>query len=138
MALAETCALRSPDAQTKVGAVLVNNSSGAVIATGYNGFVRGAPDQLLPNTRPDKYMYIIHAEQNLICNSARHGISTNDTTLVCTHSPCTHCIRLIYNSGINCVIFKHKRPDFDLSLSAPDFQITFTQNSSGFFIINFV
>ena len=72
---AEQAAKKSPDAETKVGAVLVNNKTGAVIAMGFNGFIRGACDILLPKTRPDKYVYMVHGEVNLIANCARHGIS---------------------------------------------------------------
>ena len=49
MAMADVAARRSHDAETQVGSVLVKADSGAVIATGCNGFVRGAPDRLLPN-----------------------------------------------------------------------------------------
>src|SRR5574343_596422 len=106
MDIAEAVAQRSHDAETKVGAVLINNTSGAIIATGYNGFVRGADDSVLPNTRPAKYEYIVHAEQNLICNSARHGISMNNCSLVCTLSPCKLCMRMLLNCGITKVIAK--------------------------------
>ena len=83
---------QSPDEQTKVGAVLVKNSTNAVVATGFNGYVREAPDKDLPKTRPEKYEYMIHSEANMIYNCARHGISMDDTTLVCTHSPCKNCM----------------------------------------------
>lgn len=43
MEIAESIAKRSHDSETKVGAVLVSNKSGAMLATGFNGFVRGAP-----------------------------------------------------------------------------------------------
>src|SRR6478609_3085277 len=100
METAEVCAKRSHDAETKVGAVLVNNISGAIMATGFNGFVRGAPDSILPTTRPDKYEYIVHAETNLITNCARHGISMDNCMLVCTLSPCKSCMRMLINAGV--------------------------------------
>lgn len=113
MQIAEVCANRSHDAETKVGAVLVNNESGAIVATGYNGFVRGAPDDQLPNTRPDKYEYILHAEQNLIANCARHGFSMKNCTLYCTLSPCKLCMRMLLNCGITQVVAKELYKDFD-------------------------
>ena len=121
--MAKTTALRSKDAETKVGAILVNNITGAVIATGYNGFVRGAPDHLLPTTRPDKYDYIVHAEQNLICNCARHGISMNDCTLVSTLSPCVKCMRLLWQCGIKKIICRDLYRDMSDILEMKDIKV---------------
>lgn len=119
---------RSHDAETQVGAVLVNNDSGAIIATGCNGFARGADETKLPNTRPDKYKYIIHAEQNLVANCARHGISMNDCTLVCTLSPCVNCMRLIFQCGITKVIVRELYKDFDDLMKMEDIKITLVVN----------
>ena len=58
---------RSPDIQTKCGCVIVNKNN-QVIGQGYNGFPRGLKDDELPNTRPDKYPWMIHAEVNSILN----------------------------------------------------------------------
>src|SRR5258708_4938896 len=104
MDMAEVVSMRSHDAETKVGAVLVNNKSGAILATGFNGFVRGACDSELPTTRPQKYEFILHAETNLMANCARHGISMEDCTLISTLSPCKQCMRLMINCGITMVI----------------------------------
>ncbi len=93
---AEVAAENSPDAETKVGAVLISYKTGSVISEGYNGFVRGADDDTIPKTRPDKYEYVIHSEANLICNAARNGVRTDDCFVVQTHSPCVQCARLLY------------------------------------------
>lgn len=119
-----TAAKRSHDSETKVGAVLVNNASGAIIATGFNGFVRGAPDMVLPTTRPEKYEYIVHAEENLIANCARHGISMDNCTVYCTLSPCKKCMRLLYNCGITKVIVKDLYKDFNEIREMKDVDIT--------------
>lgn len=138
MDIALTIAERSHDAQTKVGAVLVNNTSGAIIATGYNGFVRGADDAKLPTTRPEKYEYIVHAEQNLICNSAKHGISMNNCSLICTLSPCKLCMRMLLNCGITKVIAKDLYKDFNEILKMQDIKVEVTQEEeSGFFHISY-
>ena len=42
----------------------------------------------------------IHAEQNAICQAARHGISLDNTTLYCTMEPCRVCAMLIISVGI--------------------------------------
>ena len=137
MDIAEAVAQRSHDAETKVGAVLVNNTSGAIIATGYNGFVRGADDSVLPNTRPAKYEYIVHAEQNLICNSARHGISMNNCSLVCTLSPCKLCMRMLLNCGITKVIAKELYKDFNDILQMQDIKVDVQKEEDGFFHISY-
>lgn len=127
MKQAESVAERSHDIETKVGAILVKNDSGAVVAQGYNGFVRGADDKTLPKTRPEKYPYMVHAEQNLIANCARHGISMDNTTLVITLSPCTSCMRLMYQSGITKVICKTLYRDVDKILEMKDLNIEIKQ-----------
>lgn len=106
IAMAEIAASASPDAETKVGSILVSKKTGSVVSTGFNGFVRGANDDVIPKTRPEKYEYVIHAESNLICNAARNGVTTDDCFIVQTHSPCVHCARLLYQCGITTVFYK--------------------------------
>lgn len=126
LGVAEAVARFSKDQETKVGALLVDPYDGAIVASGYNGFVRNAPDEKLPKIRPDKYPYMIHAEVNLLINCANHGISTRDKILVCTHSPCKSCARLIQNAGIRTVVFKkwYQDPkellDVDINFSFKD------------------
>lgn len=111
--IAQVTSKKSPDAETKVGAILININTGAVIASGFNGFVRGALDGTLPNTRPEKYKYIVHAEQNLICNCARHGISMDNCILVATLSPCIHCMRFLWQCGIKQILCLKLYNDFE-------------------------
>ena len=137
MEVAEVVAKRSHDEETKVGAVLVNNKSGAILATGFNGFVRGACDEKLPSTRPLKYEYIIHAEQNLIANCARHGISMEDCTLVCTLSPCKLCFRLLVNCGITKAITRDLYKDFQELLNMPDVAVGMFHREDGLYEITY-
>jgi len=123
---AEVVAKMSPDAETQVGALLVHNKTGAVLASGFNGFIRGADDLNLPNTRPLKYDFIIHAETNLLFNCARHGINTSDCTLFCTLSPCKNCMRSCYQAGINTIYFKKKYRDFNENVRMGDLDVTLT------------
>lgn len=137
MDIAETVALRSHDAETKVGALLVNNQSGAIIATGYNGFIKGAADDLLPNTRPEKYEYILHAEENLLTNCARHGISMADSFLVCTLSPCKKCMRLMINAGVSFVVCKELYRDFEQILTMKDVAVQYIRTNEDFYEIRY-
>lgn len=137
MDIASTVALRSHDAETKVGAILVNNKSNAIISTGYNGFIKGTNDAVLPNTRPDKYSFILHAEENLITNCARHGIAMEDSFLVCTLSPCQRCMRLMINSGITKVIAKSLYKDFPEIMGMQDVRVVCAETSEGFYEITY-
>lgn len=137
MDVADVVKARSHDAETQVGAVLVNNKTGAIMATGFNGFVRGANDAQLPNRRPDKHDYMIHAEVNLICNCARHAISTADCTLICTMSPCVDCMRQAFQAGITKVVAKELYKDFQQILGMKDIVVTIDSTPEGFYILNY-
>ena len=137
MDIATTVAQRSHDAETKVGSVLVNNKSGAILSTGFNGFVRGVDDSKLPNTRPDKYEYIVHSEMNLISNCARHGIAMEDCTLVCTLSPCKLCMRMLINSGITKVVVKELYRDFEEIKTMQDVTVSVEKDVNDFFHITY-
>ena len=132
MDMAEVVAQRSHDAETKVGSILIKNNNGAIIATGFNGFVRGADDSKLPNTRPDKYKFIVHSEQNLITNCARHGISMDDCTLICTLTPCVACMRFLYQAGITSVVAKDMYRDFMDILKMEDLKLDVEHTPEGF------
>jgi len=137
MEIAEIVSKRSHDAETQVGAVLVSNKTGAILATGFNGFVRGAKDELLPNTRPDKYQYILHAEKNLILNCARHGISMDDCMLVCTHSPCSACLRDLFQVGITKVLIKEKYKDFEKLKEMKDIDVFAESTEEQYFLLTY-
>lgn len=121
--VANTISEKSHDAQTKVGAILINIDTGAILATGYNGFIRNANDEVLPKYRPQKYQYIIHAEQNLICNAARHGVSMDNCICVTTMSPCVLCMRLLWQCGIRIVICEELYEDFPNILKMSDIKV---------------
>lgn len=135
MRIAEAVSADSPDAETKVGYVLVHGDTGAIIATGFNGFIRGAKDAALPKTRPAKYPYMVHSEANLICNAVRHGIKTDGCYLVGTLSPCINCLRLIYQSGISTIVFRDKYTDFEKNCEMEDLEVNLTQQD-GFYRID--
>ncbi len=46
----------------------------------------------------------IHAEQNAICQAARHGTALDGSTLYCTMEPCRTCAMLIISVGIKRVV----------------------------------
>ena len=50
----------------------------------------------------------VHAEQNAICQAARHGIPIEGATLYCRMTPCRTCAMLIINCGIVRVVCERK------------------------------
>tara|TARA_Y100000034_G_scaffold128891_1_gene184347 strand:+ start:616 stop:1062 length:447 start_codon:yes stop_codon:yes gene_type:complete len=101
MELAFLVRKRSPDAQTQHGAVIVDENN-RLISTGYNGFPPGGPDHLIPNIRPHKYDFIIHAEMNAILSSKQ---DLSRCTIYVTGVPCKSCLLHIFGSGIKNIIF---------------------------------
>jgi dCMP deaminase len=138
MDIAETVAERSHDAETKVGSVLVKTINNTIVSTGFNGFIAGASDDLLPNKRPEKYEYIQHSELNLIANCAKNGISTDNCYVVCTMSPCAKCTRLLVNSGIRKVIAKELYSDFLTEvMNMGDLKVSYHVDENGFYCIRY-
>jgi dCMP deaminase len=87
---------RSPDAQTKHGSVIVDKEN-RIVATGYNGFPSGGPDNLLPNLRPEKYPYMVHAEMNALI-SARCNVG--GYSVYVTGFPCKSCLLHLVAAGV--------------------------------------
>lgn len=116
MGIAEAVSAKSHDEQTKVGGVLFKNDSGVIVATGYNGFVRGAPDDILPKTRPEKHEFMVHCEENIISSAAKNGVNISDCTLVITMSPCQKCLRLLWQAGITDVVCKNLYRDHNCDM----------------------
>ena len=121
--MARSTAKFSKDAETKVGCLILDPEDYSVLATGYNSFVKGAPDGTLPNTRPEKYKFILHAETSAICNAARNGSRLHGGIVVQTLSPCVHCARMLFQCGIRTVYFDEKYRDFQESLDMKDIRI---------------
>ena len=92
LALAYTVASKSIDDSTKCGCVAVD-AYGAILSTGYNGPPIGFPDDIVPMTRPEKYIYFEHAERNCIYNAARAGIKLVGCVFYVTGPPCYDCLR---------------------------------------------
>jgi dCMP deaminase len=113
MELAFLVRKRSPDAQTQHGAVIVDKKN-RLISTGYNGFPSGGPDHLIPNVRPHKYDFMIHAEMNAILSSNQ---DLYNCKMYVTGMPCRSCFLHILGSGIKNVVFgdvSYKESERDL------------------------
>ena len=54
--------------------------------------------------RPEKYLWMEHAERNAIYNAARHGTQMQGCTLYVELLPCMDCARAIVQAGIREVV----------------------------------
>lgn len=96
-------AQRSIDPSTKCGCVIVSDDY-TVLTIGYNSPPRDCLDEEIPITRPEKYDYFVHAEENAILNAARKGIALEGATAYITGTPCSRCFRGLLNAGIKKII----------------------------------
>lgn len=101
MTEATTALSRSPDPSTKHGAIIVN-SRNRPVGQGYNGFPSGGDESIYPTIRPDKYVFIIHAEANAILNCT---FPPDGCTLYITGVPCNNCMKHIIQAGIKRVVY---------------------------------
>ncbi len=103
------------------GAVIVRNNK-FIVSTGYNGAPMGIVSckekglcfkrHLGYNHGEGHHVCIAnHAEENAIIIAARLGVSTEGTTMYCTHKPCFSCAKIIINAGIKKVVFVEDYPD---------------------------
>lgn len=117
-------AQKSKDPSTKVGCVIVGDGN-AVLSMGFNGFPRGVKetkeevvwDVRFPASshtttvlieerwkRPEKYLWVEHAERNAVYNAARHGVRLAGARAYINYEPfgsiCEGCARALIQSGI--------------------------------------
>ena len=86
---------RSPDAQTGVGAVIVKDNR--ILSTGYNGFPRDIDYSSLPNTRPDKYPWMMHAERNALAWCEKRPVGCS---IYCSMKCCNQCLLTLWQHGL--------------------------------------
>jgi dCMP deaminase len=123
--LAEYISKWSKDQSRGVGAVIVD-SDNRVVSFGYNGFPSGVDDNIMiRHTRPAKYDWTVHAEENAIVNAARvGGAGTKDTTIYLNLFPCARCSGLIVNAGIKKVVCS-KKPNLNDEKYGDEFKVSY-------------
>jgi dCMP deaminase len=119
MEIAEVVAKRSTCVRRQIGAVIVKDRR--ILTTGYNGAPSGLAhclgngcmrDELkIPSGTRAETCRALHSEMNAIIQAAQYGVSTKDSTLYCTHQPCSVCARMLINAGITRVVFTGDYPD---------------------------
>jgi dCMP deaminase len=116
MKTAETFAELSYAVRLKVGAIVVKDNR--IISIGYNGMpaewdndcetvIGFTTDGPVLKTKPE----CLHAETNAITKLARSSESGEGASIFITHAPCLDCAKLIYQSGIKQVYYKHAYRD---------------------------
>jgi dCMP deaminase len=106
--IASVVAERSTCRRHHIGAVAVRNKH--ILATGYSGAPSGAKDCLelgclrdelgIPSGTRQEICRAIHAEQNVIIQGGLHGVSLEESTVYCTHTPCVLCAKMLVNAKI--------------------------------------
>jgi dCMP deaminase len=111
----DTVATRATCDRGRSGCIIVRDKR--IISTGYVGSPSGLSHcdevghlmkQVIDDdgTTRQHCMRTIHAEQNAICQAAKHGIPLEGSTLYCKMEPCRVCAMLIISCGIKHVVAK--------------------------------
>jgi len=110
MQMAEIWAQRSKANRFQVGALIVKNRQ--IISDGYNGMPADSEDDVCEFydengelvTKPE----VLHAESNALTKITENGgVGASGATLYVTLSPCFECAKLIKQSKIKRVLFRH-------------------------------
>ena len=109
--MAELAASRSTCPRRQVGAVLVRDHR--VIATGYNGSLRGQPHCadagcLMVGGHCKR---TVHAELNALLQCALHGVRSAGASLYTTSFPCLDCAKAVVQAGIAAVYYRDPYAD---------------------------
>ena len=101
MRLVKIISSRSCDPNTKHGCIIINDKH-RIISTGYNGPIQGIDDSVVPLTRPHKYFWLLHAEENAeaFCKESMEG-----GTVYITGFPCNRCFRTLAQRGVKRIVY---------------------------------
>ncbi len=110
---------RSTCLKLKVAALLIKDDR--IISTGWNGvpskhkhccdFFSGEELDFAEKHHEFHVNNELHAEQNCIAYAAKNGISTDNSTLFISISPCCSCAKLIIAGGIKSVYYINEYKD---------------------------
>ena len=122
MDVAQLTSTLSYATRLQVGAVIVKGHK--ILATGFNGMPAGwdnnCEDEIghvlddannIVETRLKTKQEVLHAESNALMKVASSTESSENSTMFCTHAPCIHCAKLIYQSGINSLYYRNTYRD---------------------------
>lgn len=97
--------LFSKDPRTKVGALFIDPVSFEIRSEGYNGMPRKVDETVAARwERPQKYLYVEHAERNGMYNAIRKGVSLDGSVALVTLFPCADCARGLIQVGVSAIV----------------------------------
>ena len=119
MEIAHIVSKRSTCLRRNVGAVIVKEKR--MLSTGYNGPPMGLAhcedigcvreqQNVLPGERHELCRGL-HAEQNAIIQAAYHGVPIKGADIYSTHLPCSICVKMIINAGLQRIFYLEGYPD---------------------------
>lgn len=114
MQIASDVSSRATCLRRSVGAVIVRDKM--IVATGYNGSVRGMPHCTDAGClmQDGSCVRTVHAEGNALVQAARNGARVDGASIYITVFPCWGCARLLFNAGITRIVYAERyRPDLD-------------------------
>lgn len=144
MNMAFNASLRSKDQSTKCGC-FVTDLEGGTLASGYNSPMRGVDDSQVPTSRPRKYFHMEHSERNAIFQSAKKGISLDNSVFFVNGFPCIDCSRAMIHSGAREIFYGPIMPkmcennlyeDYELLFSAKTCKLIKFKYLNGLVILN--
>jgi dCMP deaminase len=119
MDITRLVARRSTCLRRHVGALIIKDKK--ILATGYNGAPTGVRhctetgclrEKLgVPSGERAELCRGLHAEQNAIIQAAFHGVSIEGAMLYSTTMPCSVCMKMIINAGIQEIVYEEGYPD---------------------------
>jgi dCMP deaminase len=125
LGLAKVVSQRSHDSQTQHGCVITDRHN-RILGLGYNGFPRGLDDKLLPNTRPEKYPWMVHAERNALSNCV---VRPDNSIAYVTGQCCNDCIMALWQEGVTRVVMANSHGTHKFDKDAKKIFDTFIQMS---------
>jgi len=119
MDITRLVARRSTCLRRQVGALIVKDKK--ILATGYNGAPAGVrhcsetgclrEKRGVPSGERAELCRGLHAEQNAVIQAAFHGVSIQGAVLYSTTMPCSVCMKMIINAGIQEIVYAEGYPD---------------------------
>jgi dCMP deaminase len=112
--MAEEIAELSKCVSHNVGCVVAKENR--VVSTGYNGTPANyyncnevfSKQFDREQHRQFSNKFEIHAEMNAILFAARNGISVDNSSVYCTHTPCEVCLKNLIQCNISRIIYKYE------------------------------
>lgn len=106
-------AARATCPRRRVGALLVQPDRKSVIASGYNGAVRGQAhcDDVGCLMVDGHCVRAVHAELNALIQCAVYGVPCEGATLYVTDFPCVHCAKALIQAGVRKIVYLAPYPD---------------------------